>query len=234
MVYGTDDGVYLSDISGRTQEPVKMLALSDVTQIDVLEEYQLLLVLSERQVFTFPMDALDQHDPMAGLKRAKRISNHTTFFKAGYCLGKAVVCAVKSSPLSSTFRVFEPIAKDTREKTKLTLRQRLQGGNETLNMLRTFYIPVESSSIHYMKTRLIIGCTKGFEIVDLDTLDTQGLLNPADESLSFVSARDTPLKPMAIYRIDSDFLLCYDGEFIIMLVPWERADLVFRICLLHQ
>jgi hypothetical protein len=44
-------------------QPVKMLSLSDVTQIDVLEEYQLLLVLSERQVFTFPMDALENQQP---------------------------------------------------------------------------------------------------------------------------------------------------------------------------
>jgi RHO1 GDP-GTP exchange protein 1/2 len=47
MVYGTDDGVYLSDT--RTREPVKVLALLDVTQVDVLEEYQLLVVLSGRQ-----------------------------------------------------------------------------------------------------------------------------------------------------------------------------------------
>jgi hypothetical protein len=145
-----------------------------------------------------------------------RISNHTTFFKAGYCLGKVVVCAVKSDPLSSTFRVFEPVAKDTSEKTKPTLRQRLQGGNETLNMLRTFYIPLESSSVHYMtrnsKAQLIIGCTKGFEIVEFDTLDTQRLLNSADESLSFVTSRDTAAKPIAIYRINAHFLLCYDGE----------------------
>jgi hypothetical protein len=216
MVYGTDDGVYMSSITldspGPREDPVKMLALSDVTQIDVLEEYQLLLVLSERQVFTFPLDALDSKDPMAGLKRAKRISSHTSFFKAGYCLGKAVVCVVKSSPLSSTIKALEPIDQNTRGRAKPTFKKLLQGGNDTLHTFREFYIPVESSSIHYMKTRLIVGCTKGFEIVDLETLDTQGLLNPADESLSFVSQRDTPLKPMAIYRRDSDFLLCYDGK----------------------
>jgi hypothetical protein len=38
------------------------------------------------------------------------------------------------------------------------------------------------------------------------------MLDPADESLEFVLKRDTPLKPMAIYRIDSEFLLCYDGN----------------------
>lgn len=46
FVYGTDDGVYLSDIEERNREPVKVLALLEVTQVDVLEEYQLLIVLS--------------------------------------------------------------------------------------------------------------------------------------------------------------------------------------------
>jgi hypothetical protein len=70
---------------------------------------------------------------------------------------------------------------------------------------------VESSSIHFLKTKLCVGCLKGFEIVDLETLDTQPLLDPADESLEFVIKKDN-LRPMAIYRIDNEFLLCYDGE----------------------
>jgi hypothetical protein len=71
---------------------------------------------------------------------------------------------------------------------------------------------VESSSIHYLKTKMCVGCSKGFEIVDLETLDTQGLLDPNDESLEFVRKKDG-LKPMAIYRIQNDFLLCYDGMY---------------------
>lgn len=55
-----------------------------------------------------------------------------------------------------------------------------------------------------------MGCTNGFEIVDLETLDTQGLLDPSDQSLDFVRKREG-LRPLAIYRIDSEFLLCYDG-----------------------
>lgn len=46
MVYGTDDGVYLSDLREPNQDPVKVLALLDVLQVDVLEDYQLLIVLS--------------------------------------------------------------------------------------------------------------------------------------------------------------------------------------------
>ena len=46
IVYGTDDGVYLSDLREQRQEPVKVLALLDVVQVDILEDYQLLIVLS--------------------------------------------------------------------------------------------------------------------------------------------------------------------------------------------
>lgn len=55
-----------------------------------------------------------------------------------------------------------------------------------------------------------MGCTKGFEIVDLETLETQALLDPSDGALDFVQKRED-VRPMAIYRIENDFLLCYDG-----------------------
>ncbi|TCD65806.1 RHO1 GDP-GTP exchange protein 2 [Steccherinum ochraceum] len=209
VVYGTDDGVYLSNLLERNREPVKVLALQDVSQVDVLEDYQLLIVLSERQVLTFPLDALDPMDPMSGLKRAKRIASHISFFKAGICLGKTVVCVVKASPLSSTIKTFEPIDQNIRGRAKPTFKKLLQGGNDTLRVFKEFYIPVQSSSIHFLKTRLCVGTTNGFEIVDLETLDTQGLLDPADGSLEFVRKREN-LRPLAIYRIDNEFLLCYD------------------------
>ncbi|KAJ7149739.1 RhoGEF Rgf2 [Mycena crocata] len=209
IVYGTDDGVYISDLREINKDPVKVLALLDVCQVDVLEDYQLLIVLSERQVLTFPLDALDHMDPMAGLKRAKRIATHTSFFKAGFCLGRVLVCIVKSTQLSSTFKALEPIEQTVRGRAKPTFKKLLQGGNDTLKPFREFYIPVESTSIHYLKTRMCIGCSKGFEIVDLESLETQGLLDPADESLEFVRKREN-LRPMAIYRINNDFLLCYD------------------------
>lgn len=209
VVYGTNDGVYISDLRESNREPTRVLALLDVLQVDVLEDYQLLIVLSERQVITFPLDALDPNDPLAGLKRAKRISSHTSFFKAGFCLGRVLVCIVKSSQLSSTFKTLEPIDQNIRGRAKPTFRKLLQGGNDTLKLFREFYIPVESTSIHYLKTKMCVGCSRGFEIVDLESLDTQGLLDPNDESLEFVRKRET-LRPMAIYRIHNEFLLCYD------------------------
>jgi hypothetical protein len=95
--------------------------------------------ITERQVITFPLDALDPLDPMSGLKRAKRISSHTSFFKAGVCLGKVLVCIVKSSPLSSTIKTLEPIDQNIRGRSKPTFRKLLQGGNDTLKLFRVSF-----------------------------------------------------------------------------------------------
>jgi hypothetical protein len=96
-------------------------------------------------------------------------------------------------------------------------------------------VPSEASSIHFLRTKLCVGCAKGFEIVDLETLDTQGmvrldlyvnfcckltllrpstgLLDPSDTSLNFILIREN-VTPMAIFRVlEAEFLLCYNGEF---------------------
>jgi hypothetical protein len=46
VVYGTDDGVYISDLREPGRDPVKVLSLLEVSQVDVLEDYQLMIVLS--------------------------------------------------------------------------------------------------------------------------------------------------------------------------------------------
>lgn len=54
IVYGTDDGIYLSNLWERNRDPIKVLALKDVSQVDVLEDYQLLIVLSGPSLFPLP------------------------------------------------------------------------------------------------------------------------------------------------------------------------------------
>jgi hypothetical protein len=135
---------------------MRVLPLLDVTQIDILEEFQLLIVLSgkskvelaytrtaaethfspEHQVITFPLETLNENDTSEGLRRAKRIASHTTFFKAGTCLGRTLVCIVKASQFSSTIKALEPIEFEMRGKHKPTFKKLLQGGNDTLRLFR--------------------------------------------------------------------------------------------------
>lgn len=46
IAYGTADGVYFQDLTNPKKNPVRVLGLADVSQIDVLEEFSLLIVLS--------------------------------------------------------------------------------------------------------------------------------------------------------------------------------------------
>lgn len=88
-------------------------------------------------MLTFPLDALDPLDPTAGLKRVERIATHASFFKTGFCLGRVLVCIVKSAPKrSSTFRVYEPIEQNMRGRAKPTFKKLLQGWNNTLKPFR--------------------------------------------------------------------------------------------------
>ncbi|CAH7682043.1 citron-like protein, partial [Phakopsora pachyrhizi] len=88
-----------------------------------------------------------------------------------------------------------------------------------------FYIPTESSLVHFLKSKLFIGCQKGFEIVDLETLDTQGLLDPADQLLEFIHRRESTVRPISIYRVEGEFLLCYeDFEFYVNKNGWRAKS----------
>ena len=97
-----------------------MLDIRFVTQVDVLEEFQLLLILHDKSLVSYSLDVLDAVDGQSAmLRRPRKIQNHANFFRAGVCLGRHLVCSAKSTGLSTTIKVFEPLD---------TLAQRKRGG----------------------------------------------------------------------------------------------------------
>ncbi|EPS39711.1 hypothetical protein H072_6530 [Dactylellina haptotyla CBS 200.50] len=230
LVYGTDTGIYVSDRrpnSPAQGPPKKVVDMAGVSQVDVLEEYQILLVLSDKTAYSFPIETITEpgDSAMAG-KRHKRIQGHVNFFKTGVCLGRVLVCCVKNSSMSATVKVYEPLDTLAKGRNKPAFRKLLAGGQDGLKLFKEFYIPSEASSIHFLKSKLCVGCTKGFEVVDLDDLGTQTLLDPADTSLDFVQRREN-VKPIAIYRLNGgEFLLNYsDFSFFVNRNGWRaRPD----------
>ena len=87
-------------------------------------------------------------------------------------------------------------------------------------------IPAVPISIHLLKSKLCVGCTKGFEILSLETSqEPQSLLDPADTSLDFVARRED-IKPIAVHRLEGEFLLNYsDFSFFVNKNGWRcRPD----------
>lgn len=136
LVYGTDTGIYVSERKPKDlslARPKKVIEITKVDQIDVLEEYQMLLLLTERNLMQVPLAGLDPEETTLANKRPKKIMGHTSFFKAGVCLGRVLVCSVKTSTLSSTVKVLEPQDTLARGKKQSAYRKLLpQGGQEAL------------------------------------------------------------------------------------------------------
>ena len=146
LVFGTDTGVYVSDRKPNSvaARPKRVLDAGAVTQIDVLEEYQLLLVLATKSLMSYPLevlDPLDNQSPM--LKRPKKIQNHANFFKAGVCMGRHLVCSAKMSGISTTIKVFEPMDTISKRQKKPAIGRMFQGNQEAL---KPFKVSLRSRS----------------------------------------------------------------------------------------
>ncbi|KAI3321608.1 CNH domain-containing protein [Xylariaceae sp. AK1471] len=227
LIYGTDHGIYVSDRKAKDPQPRRVIEAQHVTQVDVLEEYGLLLVLSNKSLLSYPLAALDPNEPALG-KRPKKIQNNCNFFKTGICLGGHLVCCVKSSALSTTIKVYEPNDSMSKGKKQKGFGKMFNAGQDELKAFKEFYIPTESSSVHFLKSKLCVACARGFEVVALDTLETQSLLDQADTSLDFVSRKEG-VKPIHIERLNGEFLLNYtDFSFFVNRNGW-RARPEWRI-----
>ena len=134
LIYGTDSGIYLADRwpKDKTARPKRILDANAVTQIDALEEYRLLIVLSNKTLTSYPFEALEANNQNPLATRPKKIQGHANFFKAGIGLGRHLVCSVKTSTLSTTIKVYEPMDNVTRGSKKPGISKMFQGGQDAL------------------------------------------------------------------------------------------------------
>ena len=135
-MYGTDTGIYVSDRKPRAEisRPRRALECQNVTQIDVLEEYQILLVLANKALLSYSLEALEPNESQSALsKRPRKIQNHAAFFQTGVCVGRHLVCSAKASGMSTTIKVFEPMETQIRNARRMGGFSTLfQGSQETL------------------------------------------------------------------------------------------------------
>ncbi|KAK5944829.1 RHO1 GDP-GTP exchange protein 2 [Knufia obscura] len=226
LIYGTDNGIYIADRwpKEKTVKPRRILDATQVSQIDTLEEYRLLLVLANKSLLSYPFDALDLQNQNPLATRPRKIQGHANFFKAGIGLGRHLVCSVKTSALSTTIKVFEPTEDVARRNNRTGIGRMFAGGQDALKPFKEFYIPAESSSVHYLRSTLCVGCARGFEVVSLETTERQSLLDQADTSLDFVTRKEN-VKPIHIERLNGEFLLNYsDFSFFVNRNGWRARQ----------
>ncbi|KAI0286011.1 CNH domain-containing protein [Russula aff. rugulosa BPL654] len=199
----------------------RVLHLKMVTQCAMLEDFGILLVLADKSLFAYHIEALvptSPQSPNTSLTPEKlNDSIGVHFFSVGSLGGRTLVIYMKKKGLDSVFRVLEPVVGKINERTKalVSLSSRLglrQSRSKWFRVYRDFFLPLESYDLIFLKARIAILCAKGFEI----------MVFPSSFKSVTIPQRDDPrheklvkrcdsCRPMGMFRSsENEFLLCYD------------------------
>lgn len=233
LLIATNSGLYMSNIRRQRDSetdkrstyfstPVQLVQRNNINQIAVLEEFQSILVLVDKKLYSCPITLLkmEGNGTVYFKKHSKELVNHVNFFSDGDCYGKRLIVTAHCS--SHSIKYFEhdhPLLSESGGSGG-----GVSGSKKSLKKKITEVVfDSEPVSISFLKDNLCIGCKKGFQVVSVSQYKHEPLLDPADTSLDF-ALRDT-LKPMAIYRVGNMFLLCYtEFAFFVNNQGWRKKD----------
>ena len=128
VAVGTDDGVYIGcfpEVSRLCTTWSKVLSLPQTTQIDVLEEFGVFLVLANKELIAYSLSSVvptipavtGVHQPPPVLKQPQQLSgnNSVGFFATAKLTDKWLVFYKKKRGSVSVFKVLEPVLKAQNE-----------------------------------------------------------------------------------------------------------------------
>ncbi|KAJ2245592.1 RHO1 GDP-GTP exchange protein 2, partial [Coemansia sp. RSA 475] len=172
VVIGTDHGLYLG-VAGKptSYQLLSHLKHDRVFQIEIHEGLNVLAMIADkdRNLYVYPLDHLMTATTSSrhGL-RVKPLHTHVSFFRFGQFQDQDILCSVRSTTLSNQtiIQVYKPVIAQPKSRT---LGRFLSLGGESgladsWKCIKECYIAAESTSLHFLRSRLCVGCTRGFEI----------------------------------------------------------------------
>ncbi|KAL7280654.1 hypothetical protein ACG7TL_005593 [Trametes sanguinea] len=198
----------------------RVLHLKMVTQCAMLEDFGIFLVLADKSLFAYHIEALVPSSPQSAhtSQTPQKLSGNKDvhFFSVGNLNGRTLVIYMKKKGLDSVFRVLEPVVGKINERTRApqTFGSRLglrSQRSEWFRVYRDFFLPSEAYDLIFLKAKIVILCTKGFEIMDLTDFKSVTIPQRDDPRLEKLAKRCESCRPMGMFRSSNDeFLLCYD------------------------
>ncbi|CAE7143351.1 unnamed protein product [Rhizoctonia solani] len=176
-----------TDLNVNTNGKVEQPAKDEVTPVPVVEEQN-----TPDAAPTLPVSPAPASAPMA----SPRPPQHTRFLVLS-----------KSTTLSTSVRLY------TIGGLKVEDDGDIGGGR--LTFYKECYVPSQTYSIDFLKSRICFASNDGFEILDPLTGKADQFLDPvelsdADGPLGFLINHSRRPKPGAVFRVDQKFLCCYD------------------------
>jgi len=239
---GTDFGVYISEYQNSrgwvrvsffdySWLPVanisQAIQMQRVTQIAVLEEFNLFLLISDKALIGYHLDvvcppsgnALPQNDS-SSRRAPQKLSGQKDvgFFTTGRMKDRALVIYKKRDGINSTFKVLEPVLqKSTATRTRFLPTSARRGQTEFFREFDEFYIPTECYDINLFSTSLAISTARGVEVMTLDKKQPWSVPNlrsdqtDTQQLLSSIATRIKDSRPLGMFRLaEAEFLVTFE------------------------
>ncbi|CAJ2504039.1 Uu.00g114330.m01.CDS01 [Anthostomella pinea] len=219
VAVGTDVGVCVAEASDQ-RGWTKTVPSARVTQIAVLEEFSVVLVLSDKNLISFPLDVVSPpsnfpapaHDNPK--RTPQRLAKDVAFFATARMKDRMLVFYKKKEAMHSAFKVLEPVfQKATEKKSRLFGGSRRGGGGatESFRDYDDFYLPVECYSLNIFQSYIAISTAKGFELLTLDKKVPMSIPDTRQPAIANIASRVRDQRPLGMFRLnDQEFLLAYE------------------------
>ena len=185
----------------------------------MLEEFSIVLVLSERSLISYPLDVIAPPSSFAApandnLRRSpQRLAKDVAFFATARMKDRMLIFYKKKENLHSTFKVLEPVYQKASEKKSRLFGggRRAPGMTESFRDYDEFYLPTECYSINIFNAYIAISTTKGFELLTLDKKIPMSIPDVKQPAIANIANRIRDQRPLGMFRLnDQEFLLAYE------------------------
>lgn len=219
VAVGTDAGVCVSEASDQRGWN-KTVTASRVTQIAVLEEFSVVLVLSERNLISYPLDVVSPPSNFPGpandshRRSPQRLAKDVSFFATARMKDRMLVFYKKRESLHNTFKVLEPVfQKATEKKSRLFggIKKAGTGVTESFRDYDEFYLPTECYSLNIFHTYIAVSTARGFELLTLDKKIPMSIPDVRQPAIANIANRIKDQRPLGMFRLnEQEFLLAYE------------------------
>ncbi|EAU90407.2 signal transducer [Coprinopsis cinerea okayama7 len=221
VAVGCAEGVWI----GFRQDPRslrRVLHVRNVVQCAILEDFGLFLVLADKNLFAYHIEALVPNplNPQPYTSQTPHKINtgskEVQFFSVGMQHGRTLVIYMNKRGADSVFHVVEPVIDKITERPKAASTSLLpifpkKNKSDWFRTYRDFILPGESYDMIFLKAKVAVLCAKGFEIVDLTDFKTVTIPQKDNPALGPAAKRCESCRPMGMFRSSEDeFLLCYN------------------------
>lgn len=191
-----------------------------VTQIAVLEEFSVCLIIADRSLISYPLDVVapvsnfpaPMHD--SSRRAPQRLAKDVSFFAAARMKERMLVFYKRKEGVHNTFfKVLEPVLHRSAEKKSRFFggRKGGLGATDSFRDYDEFFFPTDCYSLNLFQSYIAVSTSKGFELLTLDKKQPMSIPDVKQPAIANIASRIRDQKPLGMFRLnDQEFLLTYE------------------------